>query len=183
MGEVAARLRPTTHDSESVMTPEPKSTTATSSATKAAAKPKPQAQADRPAVASPLEVALSCLEKPKTVSKSAAVMEVDTHCEAPNRYTNYQVAVLTSAYEMTRKPTRAQHKALSKSLDLTQRQRNALEMSTHVGSREEIAEMLETLQKAQYKSHILEIENQGLNSDLKRKAAQLEELEALTMVL
>ena len=42
---------------------------------------------------------------------------------------------------------------------------------------------LETLQKAQYKSHILEIENQGLNSDLKRKAAQLEELEALTMVL
>ena len=56
-------------------------------------------------------------------------------------------------------------------------------MSTHVGIREEIAEMLETLQKAQYKSHILEIENQGLNSDLKRKAAQLEELEALTMVL
>lgn len=177
------------------MTPEPKSTTATSSATKAAAKPKPQAQADRPAVASPLEVALSCLEKPKTVSKSAAVMEVDTHCEAPNRYTNYQVAVLTSAYEMTVKPTRAQHKALAKALDLTekqskiwfqnkrQRQRNALEMSTHMGIREEIAEMLETLQKAQYKSHILEIENQGLNSDLKRKAAQLEELEALTMVL
>merc|ERR1711871_1742187 len=122
MGEVAARLRPTTHDSESVMTPEPKSTTATSSATKAAAKPKPQAQADRPAVASPLEVALSCLEKPKTVSKSAAVMEVDTHCEAPNRYTNYQVAVLTSAYEMTVKPTRAQHKALAKALDLTEKQ-------------------------------------------------------------
>ena len=43
--------------------------------------------------------------------------------------------------------------------------------------------IVETLQKAQYKSHILEIENQGLNSDLKRKAAQLEELEALTMVL
>merc|ERR1711970_1227743 len=112
--------------------------------------------------------------------------------EAPNRYTNYQVTVLTSAYEMTVKPTRAQHKALAKALDLTekqskiwfqnkrQRQRNALEMSTHVGIREEIAEMLEALQKAQYKSHILEIENQGLNSDLKRKAAQLE---ALTMVL
>jgi len=175
------------------MTPEPKSTTATSSATKAAAKP--QAQADRPAVASPLEVALACLEKPKTVSKSAAVMEVDTHCDAPNRYSNYQVAVQKTAYEMTVKPTRAQHKALAKALDLTekqskiwfqnkrQRQRNALEMSTHVGIREEITEMLETLQKTQYKSHILEIENQGLNSDLKRKAAQLEELEALTMVL
>merc|ERR1711871_1468325 len=90
--------------------------------------------------------------------------------------------------EMTVKPTRAQHKALAKALDLTekqskiwfqnkrQRQRNALEMSTHVGIREEIAEMLETLQKAQYKSHILEIENQGLNSDLKRKARSLRSL-------
>merc|ERR1712032_298031 len=64
-----------------------------------------------------------------------------------------------------------------------QRQRNALSMSQNDTLKEEISEMLESLQNAKYRSHILEIENQGLNSDLKRKAAQLDELENLKYLL
>ena len=120
---------------------------------------------------------------------------VDTKVSAPNRYTKYQVGVLSAAYKMCTKPTRKQHQELSETIGLTerqskiwfqnkrQRQRNALSMSQNDTLKEEISEMLESLQNAKYKSHILEIENQGLNSDLKRKAAQLDELENLKYLL
>ena len=56
-------------------------------------------------------------------------------------------------------------------------------MSQNDTLKEEISEMVESLQDAKYRSNILEIENQGLNSDLKRKTAQLEELENLKYLL
>ncbi|QDZ20008.1 homeobox domain-containing protein [Chloropicon primus] len=152
-------------------------------------------------MASPLAVATKALGLPcvpeltSTGGQNDSLMTVDLHNEAPNRYTRYQVAVLSEAYKITTKPTRAQHCALSKELALSerqskiwfqnkrQRQRNALSMSQNASLKEEIKEMLESLHDAKYKSHILEIENQGLNSDLKRKSAQLEELENLKFLL
>jgi len=150
---------------------------------------------------SPLAVATKALGLPcvpelsSTGGQNDSLITVDLHNEAPNRYTKYQVAVLTAAYKITTKPTRAQHRALSKELALSerqskiwfqnkrQRQRQSLSMSQNASLQEEIKEMLESLHDAKYKSHILEIENQGLNSDLKRKSAQLEELENLKFLL
>jgi len=156
---------------------------------------------NQPEMASPLEVACSALGLP-TIPKLAgtganndAVMRVDLAVSAPNRYTKYQVSVLGEAYKLCTKPTRAQHKAIAMALGLTerqskiwfqnkrQRQRNALSMSQSDTLKEEITEMVESLRTAKYKSHVLEIENQGLTSDLKRKAAQLEELENLRYLL
>ncbi len=152
-------------------------------------------------MASPVEVAssalgLECLPKlQSTNAENDAVIPVDKNISAPNRYTKYQVAVLLAAYKLCTKPSRSQHKRLSDSLGLTerqskiwfqnkrQRQRNAISMSQNDTLKEEISEMVESLQDAKYRSNILEIENQGLNSDLKRKAAQLEELEKLQCLL
>mmetsp|Transcript_30869 Transcript_30869/g.66283 ORF Transcript_30869/g.66283 Transcript_30869/m.66283 type:complete len:178 (+) Transcript_30869:175-708(+) len=152
-------------------------------------------------MASPVEVASTALGLeglPKlhaTNAENDAVLPVDKKISAPNRYTKYQVAVLSAAYKMCTKPSRSQHKRLSDALGLTerqskiwfqnkrQRQRNAISMSQNDTLKEEISEMVESLQDAKYRSNILEIENQGLNSDLKRKAAQLEELEKLQCLL
>merc|ERR1711977_118604 len=139
---------------------------------------------NQPEMASPLEVACSALGLP-TIPKLAgtgadndAVMRVDLAVSAPNRYTKYQVSVLGEAYKLCTKPTRAQHKAIAMALGLTerqskiwfqnkrQRQRNALSMSQSDTLKEEITEMVESLR-----------------SDLKRKAAQLEELENLRYLL
>lgn len=154
-----------------------------------------------PKMASPLEVAstalgFDCIPKlQSTNAENDSVLEVDKNISAPNRYTKYQVAVLSAAYKMCTKPSRSQHKRLSDALGLTerqskiwfqnkrQRQRNAISMSQNDTLKEEISEMVESLQDAKYRSNILEIENQGLNSDLKRKTAQLEELENLKYLL
>merc|ERR1719305_1434403 len=148
-------------------------------------------------VAYPVEVASAALgfeTIPPLLATSAenkTTLVVDTKVSAPNRYTKYQVGVLSAAYKMCTKPARKQHRELSETIGLTerqskiwfqnkrQRQRNALSMSQNDTLKEEISEMLESLQNAKYRSHILEIENQGLNPDLKRKAAQLDELENL----
>ena len=152
-------------------------------------------------VASPVEVASAALgfeTIPPLLATSAenkTTLVVDTKVSAPNRYTKYQVGVLSAAYKMCTKPARKQHRELSETIGLTerqskiwfqnkrQRQRNALSMSQNDTLKKEISEMLESLQNAKYRSHILEIENQGLNSDLKRKAAQLDELENLKYLL
>ena len=152
-------------------------------------------------MASPVEVASVALgfeTIPPLLATSAenkTTLVVDTKVSAPNRYTKYQVGVLSAAYKMCTKPARKQHRELSETIGLTerqskiwfqnkrQRQRNALSMSQNDTLKEEISEMLESLQNAKYRSHILEIENQGLNSDLKRKAAQLDELENLKYLL
>jgi vacuolar-type H+-ATPase subunit I/STV1 len=96
---------------------------------------------------------------------------------------------------MCTKPSRSQHKRLSDSVGLTerqskiwfqnkrQRQRNAISMSQNDSLKEEITEMAENLQDIKYRSNILEIENQYLNSDLKKKTAQLEELQNLKYLL
>merc|ERR1711934_513944 len=73
------------------------------------------------------------------------------------------------------------HRELSETIGLTERQSKIRFQNDTL--KKEISEMLESLQNAKYRSHILEIENQGLNSDLKRKAAQLDELENLKYLL
>merc|ERR1712176_527904 len=154
-----------------------------------------------PQMASPLEVASTALGfegVPKvqdTHAENNTVIEIDKCVSAPNRYTKYQVAVLSCAYKMCTKPSRSQHKRLSDSVGLTerqskiwfqnkrQRQRNAISMSQNDTLKEEINEMAESLQDIKYRSNILEIENQYLNSDLKKKTAQLEELQNLKYLL
>jgi len=152
-------------------------------------------------MASPLEVASTALgfegipKLQDTNGENGSVLEVDKCVSAPNRYTKYQVAVLSCAYKMCTKPSRSQHKRLSDSVGLTerqskiwfqnkrQRQRNAISMSQNDTLKEEINEMAESLQDIKYRSNILEIENQYLNSDLKKKTAQLEELQSLRHLL
>merc|ERR1712072_644106 len=152
-------------------------------------------------MASPLEVASTALgfegipKVQDTNAENNTVLEIDKCVSAPNRYTKYQVAVLSSAYSMCTKPSRSQHKRLSDSVGLTerqskiwfqnkrQRQRNAISMSQNDSLKEEITEMAENLQDIKYRSNILEIENQYLNSDLKKKTAQLEELQNLKYLL
>merc|ERR1719305_382977 len=112
-------------------------------------------------VASPVEVASAALgfeTIPPLLATSAenkTTLVVDTKVSAPNRYTKYQVGVLSAAYKMCTKPARKQHRELSETIGLTERQ-----------------------SKIWFQN-----KNQGLNSDLKRKAAQLDELENLKYLL
>merc|ERR1711977_408525 len=95
-------------------------------------------------MASPLEVASTALgfegipKVQDTNAENNTALEIDKCVSAPNRYTKYQVAVLSSAYSMCTKPSRSQHKR--------QRQRNAISMSQNDSLKEEITEMAENLQ-------------------------------------
>eukprot|EP00216_Chloropicon_sp_CCMP2111_P004681 CAMPEP_0198234014 /NCGR_PEP_ID=MMETSP1446-20131203/98_1 /TAXON_ID=1461542 ORGANISM="Unidentified sp, Strain CCMP2111" /NCGR_SAMPLE_ID=MMETSP1446 /ASSEMBLY_ACC=CAM_ASM_001112 /LENGTH=193 /DNA_ID=CAMNT_0043914735 /DNA_START=296 /DNA_END=877 /DNA_ORIENTATION=- len=147
-----------------------------------------------------LEVAAEALgvSIPKDLQRTKILKDVETQTESTgprSKYSDYQVGILSSAYDLCSRPTDKQRRDLGAAINLNvkqiktwfqnrrQRQRGVYQEAENDHLKRENNNLAEDIHWGRVRSKMFEVENEGLRAELNRKKSKLEDLQRTTASL